>query len=43
MLTPVNVLKYNFWLEEQIPKPVFIAAGELVAQIDSDWTVCCGS
>lgn len=34
MLAQVNVLKYNFWSEEQIPKTVFISAGELMAQID---------
>lgn len=33
ILAQVNVLKYNFWSEEQIPKPVFISAGDFMALI----------
>lgn len=34
MLAQVNVSKRNFWSEEQIPKIIFISAGQLMAQID---------
>lgn len=33
MLARVNVLKYNFWSEEQIPTTIFILAGEWTARI----------